>query len=398
VRACAADGPLVVQGHDDAVGIQRQPDVQRRAVHIDRGALEEFRDLRIRFLAEHREADEPPNDTGERFRHLRLRGDELRLDGDLAGDIRDHDRELFRVLQDIGAPASVSFVSRNEYLVGGYSDGTIIIWDTFTWEKKIADNVHSGSVNSVVDNPTQGDVFASASDDGRIYTWSPEYGDVRSFFPSGHSGSVNALAFSNDGNYMASGSNDASIIIWDFRSDNQGGDIIKMRTINDHPSFVLSLAFSGGGGVLASGGYQDNTIMLHDPFTGTRVGTLYGNADDIVSLAFSPNGYVLASASNNETIILWDTKTWEKLRSFSPGSVVAFSPSGQYLISGTKDGRIILWDVKTGDQIQTVETGSDEIFSLDFPQVLLGGILDRNTLAVGSADGTIQIWSLNFSR
>jgi len=283
-----------------------------------------------------------------------------------------------------GEVRSLTFEVDKKYLISGSSDGSIIIWDTFNWKKTIVDNVHSGPVNSVVSHPTRGDVFASASDDGRILTWSPESGHVREVFPIGHSGAVNALAFSQDGNYLASGSNDTTIIIWDFRSDNQGGVIFKMRTIYDHSSFVYCLAFSPDGEILASGGNQDNTIMLHDPVTGTRLGTLFGNADDIVSLAFSPNGAVLASASNNGTIILWDTSTWKKLRSFSPGNVVTFSPDGRYLVSGSRDGRIILWDVTTGDQLQSIDTKSGEIISLVFK--------DQHTLASGSADGTIQIW------
>ena len=273
------------------------------------------------------------------------------------------------------------------YLISGSSDNSIIIWNLFDWTPLYTATVHGGAVNNVSVYKQYHDMFATASDDGRIFTWSFESGEVREVFPNGHSGAVNALAISDDGKYIASGSNDATIILWDFQLYNQGNEFSKLRTIYDHSSFVYCLAFSPDGKILASGGYQDNTIMLHDPASGQRVGTLYGNADDIVSLAFSPNGVVLASASNNGTIVLWDTSTWKKLRSFSGGSVVAFSPSSQLLVSGTKDGRIIVWDLNTGDQLQTVDTGSGEIFSFDF--------LNNDTLASGSAEGAIQIWDLN---
>ena len=131
--------------------------------------------------------------------------------------------------------------------------------------------------------------------------------------------------------------------------------------------------------------------MLHDPDTGARLGTLYGNAGDILSLEFSPNGKILASASENETITLWDTATWTKLRSFSPGSVVTFSYNGSTLVSGSKDGRIILWDVDSGDQLQTLDAHSGQVTSLDF----VNSMWETDKLASGSADGTIKIWSFN---
>lgn len=69
------------------------------------------------------------------------------------------------------------------------------------------------------------------------------------------------------------------------------------------------------------------------------------------ALAFSPNGKVLASGSADKKIILWDTHSWEKIKTLEghSGSVlgIAFSPDGSQLVSGSGDETILLWDASS---------------------------------------------------
>jgi parallel beta-helix repeat protein len=78
-----------------------------------------------------------------------------------------------------------------------------------------------------------------------------------------------------------------------------------IRTLAGHTSYVLSVAFSPDGKVLASGS-GDTTIKLWDVATGTLLRTLQGHTDFVFSVAFSPDGKILASGSVDETILLWD--------------------------------------------------------------------------------------------
>jgi WD40 repeat protein/energy-coupling factor transporter ATP-binding protein EcfA2 len=81
-----------------------------------------------------------------------------------------------------------------------------------------------------------------------------------------------------------------------------------------------------------------------------------GNRDNGVIFAFQPNGKLLALNRNDNTIILWDTKTRRSIGQPLTGhkvlvTSITFSPDGKKIASGDSDGTIILWDTKTGEPI-----------------------------------------------
>ena len=58
------------------------------------------------------------------------------------------------------------------------------------------------------------------------------------------------------------------------------------------------MSFSPDGKRLASAGWGDGRIKLHDAATGQELLTLKGRTDAVTSMAFSPDGRRLASASS----------------------------------------------------------------------------------------------------
>ena len=78
---------------------------------------------------------------------------------------------------------------------------------------------------------------------------------------------------------------------------------------------MLSVAFSPDGQTLASGSY-DETVRLSDVATGRTLGAFEGHTDEVQSVAFSPDGKTLVSGSDDHTVRLWEVSTGSALRAF----------------------------------------------------------------------------------
>ncbi len=120
------------------------------------------------------------------------------------------------------------------------------------------------------------------------------------------------------------------------------------KSLTGHSSWVDSVIYSPDGRYLASGSW-DKTIKVWDVVTGTELRTLTGHSDRVRSVVYSPDGRYLASGSWDKTIKVWDVVTGTELRTLAGYSgwvwSVAYSPDGRYLASGNGDKTIKIWEV-----------------------------------------------------
>jgi Tol biopolymer transport system component len=142
-----------------------------------------------------------------------------------------------------------------------------------------------------------GQRLASASDDGTVRVWQPAGGGDPVVL-RGHDGPVNGVAFSPDGQRLASASDDGTVRVWQLAG---GADPIVLR---GHDGQVWRVAFSPDGQRVVSAG-TDGTVRVWDAMGGPALVRLRGHQGSTTGVAFSPDGQRLASASLDGTVRVW---------------------------------------------------------------------------------------------
>lgn len=243
------------------------------------------------------------------------------------------------------------------------------------------------------------------------------------FTLDGHTGKVLSLAFSPDGNLVASGSTDNTLRLWRVV---QGS---LLRTMRGHPFPVLAVDFSPDGTILVTGS-TDGLVRLWRVSDGRLLKELSGHAGRVIHLDFSADGRFFVSAGDDFTVRIWRMLDYRQVQtidegmseitdlSFSPDSqsiawseingtvrirslsgnwlhifkdtllaakAITFDTSGDRLIVGYADGSIRLWDTETGKTIQVLKSHTLPITAIDFSP-------NGEWLASAYKDGTIHVW------
>jgi WD40 repeat protein len=179
-------------------------------------------------------------------------------------------------------------------------EGYLHAWDARTGEPSGSWTLEPAHVSSLVADPTGKLLLRSTWDasGGLIQVLDADTAAVKqSLTVPGRA--VETITFSPDGRWLASGSVDGGIGLWD-------GSTRELRaTLKGHAASVVSLAFSPDGSRLASASH-DNTIKLWDPSTGQLMATLHGHSYLVNCVAFSADGNHLISGSADRTVRFWD--------------------------------------------------------------------------------------------
>ncbi|MEH1908618.1 serine/threonine-protein kinase [Nostoc sp.] len=251
------------------------------------------------------------------------------------------------------AVKSVTFSPDGQILATASDDKTIKLWQVETLEEICTLLGHSHIVKSVAFSP-DGQILASGSWDKTIKLWDINTGtEICSM--TGHQLQVNSVAFSPQRQLLASASYDRTIRLWQISALESSQRELQNRpcysllsTLSGHAWAVLTVAFSPDGQILATGS-DDNTIKLWEVNTGQLICTLVGHSWSVVAVAFSADGETLLSASCDKTVKLWRVSTAEEIVTLSGHvdsvSAVAMSKVTQLIASGSRDKTIKLWQL-----------------------------------------------------
>ena len=242
---------------------------------------------------------------------------------------------------------------------------------------------NSGTVNSVAFSP-DGKYIASGGVDNLLQIWRVDDGSLVETL-KGHTSYVNSAAFSPDGSYIASASADKTVKIWRV----EDGSCTK--TLKGHRDYVWSAVFSQDGKSIASGS-DDRTIRIWRVDTQRTVKTLKGHSGYVYSVSISHDGKYIASGSTDHTIKIWDVASGKCIGTLeghtNTVNSVSFSPAGNYLASGSDDGNVKIWQIPDNLCIKTVSGSQQAVLAVAYSP-------DGNYLFSGGGDKTVDVWQVS---
>jgi WD40 repeat protein len=207
---------------------------------------------------------------------------------------------------------------------------------------------------------------------------------------TGHLASVNALAWSPDGKFIASASDDTFVQV--FESDTGTRKII----YRGHTEEVAAVAWSPDGQFIASAG-QDKTVQIWNAASGgSPVLTYKGHTDRVNSVSWSSDGHMLASGSDDRSVQVWQASSTGRVFTFLGHTAgvlcVGWQPDDSSVASGSWDGTLRDWaTVQHGDHFDAGEQifkygghGNIEVYALAWSP-------DGNFIVSAGADQTVQI-------
>jgi WD40 repeat protein len=164
----------------------------------------------------------------------------------------------------------------------------------------------------------------------------------------------------------------------------------QVDVLKGHTSWVITLARSSDGSLLASAG-DDATIRIWDPSAGTERLLIRGHRR-IFAIDFSPDGSRLVSAGDDATVRLWDVRTGAEVSVLTGHRgwvrAVSFSPNGRLIATAGNDGTVRIWNPDTGVLLATLDRHRDEVLACRFSP-------DGRSLVSAGSDGRVYLWNMD---
>jgi len=299
-------------------------------------------------------------------------------EGMLAGDVDGNDVQAFRKLLD--AYRSVP------------DDGPLINALRARSSTVRISDVHAPVIGVAFSAPSQRLAVATADNHIRLwYTGTPVWRehplDGAQILTSPSQGQIaySSIAISRDGNLLAGGRMDGKVELWNLDGPSPQGRLVDSH---QHQGVVTSVAFSGDGQRLASAGGADRVVDLSN--AAGEQGKSIATGSEVFTVAFDPRSDLLASGGSDGDIRFWnpDGSPERTIPHAHANGVMslAFNPVDPVIVSGGADQMVRLWH-------------SDSLTEFDHPlsrhTAAVEGVAFNaagTRIVSASADHTVQLW------
>ncbi|CAE7225852.1 unnamed protein product [Rhizoctonia solani] len=242
---------------------------------------------------------------------------------------------------------------------------------------------------SCVSISSNGLYIASGSYDSTIRVWDANTGKLMTGPWKAHRNKVTSVAFSPDSARIASTDSSEDVKIWSVQN---GEHVVSTRLNDEHPDHIRAAIFSSDGSMIISGN-ENNTMCFWDAHTGDLLSKQSREPSTTInSLALSTDGSRIICACGDGSICVWDTKTRQQVPGLTlklGGAVTQaiFSPDNKYIAACHGTPTVCLWDAGSGELIATLDKHIDRIASISFSP-------DSSRLISCTSSGTVYIRSI----
>ncbi len=337
--------------------------------------------------------------------------DRVLVSGSRDSSVRFWDTETGKLMKVLPAHTdrvwSVALAPDGRTLATASEDGTAKIWGV-PRDYRTVDVVHvpTGFSETMATFSSSGDLILSGRDatvdlwsfvysrfgidsgTGEISFRKRESAELTGLFDE-HVERIRSAVYSLNRKHVAVASRDGTIKLWDPKTRRV------RRTLLAPEDSVRFLAFSADGNTLASGGTEPY-VRFWDVDSGDLVSTTESHGNPIVYADSSPRESRLVTVNTDGEVALWqfnqknNALLWH--RHFEGVGSVVFSPDGATIASGSLDGKVRFWHMQTGQELLTIDTELGHIYCVTFAQD--GKVFAASGKASGNGKHTIQLWNV----
>lgn len=234
--------------------------------------------------------------------------------------------------------------------------GQLLVWEWQSETYVMKQQGHTQNTNCLAYSP-DGEFVATGGEDGKVKVWTVKTGFCLVTFTE-HAGSVTGVGWTQGGKAVLSSSLDGSVRAFDLKRYRN------FRTMTSpEPAQFSCLSVDPGGEIVCAGAQDVFDIFVWSLQTGRLLEVLSGHEGPVSGLCFNRSHPAMASVSWDRTLRIWDVfegKGGKEVMNLSDeGLDVAFSPDGRQVSALCMDSQISIFDWRDGEQKGSIECGLD---------------------------------------